>query len=61
MINGVETVAITKLDVLSTFDELKYVWVMKLDGKQLKSFPTDVERLNEVKPIYESFTAGMKI
>jgi adenylosuccinate synthase len=54
MINGVEKVAITKLDVLSTFDELKVCVGYELDGKLLKSFPTDLKRLYDVKPIYET-------
>jgi adenylosuccinate synthase len=54
MINGVEKVAITKLDVLSTFDELKICVGYELNGKQLRSFPTDLKRLYDVKPIYET-------
>jgi adenylosuccinate synthase len=53
MINGVGSVAITKLDVLSHFDKIKVCVCYQLDGKTLKSFPTDVERLSKVKPIYE--------
>jgi adenylosuccinate synthase len=54
MINGVEKVAITKLDVLSTFDELNVCVGYELNGKQLKSFPTDLKRLYNVKPVYET-------
>ena len=53
MINGIDSVAVTKLDVLSQFDEIKVCVGYELDGKQLKSFPTDVERLSKVKPVYE--------
>ncbi|MDP4115152.1 MAG: adenylosuccinate synthase [Bacteroidota bacterium] len=53
MINGLDEVAITKLDVLSEFDEIKVCVAYELDGKQLKSFPTDVDRLSKVKPVYE--------
>ena len=53
MINGIDSVAVTKLDVLSKFNEIKVCVGYELDGKQLKSFPTDVERLSKVKPIYE--------
>ncbi|MCL5028381.1 MAG: adenylosuccinate synthase [Bacteroidetes bacterium] len=53
MINGIDSVAVTKLDVLSHFEEIKVCVGYELDGKQLKSFPTDVERLSKVKPIYE--------
>ncbi len=54
-INGIEEAAITKLDVLSSFEEIKVCTGYELDGKSLKSFPTDVQRLSEVKPIYKSF------
>ena len=52
MINGVGSVAITKLDVLSNFDKIKVCVGYELNGKKLKSFPTDVERLSKVTPIY---------
>ena len=52
MINGIESVAVTKLDVLSSFDEIKVCVAYELDGKTVKSFPTDVERLSRVKPVY---------
>ena len=54
MINGIDSVAITKLDVLSSFDNIKVCVGYEIDGKQLKSFPTDVERLSRVKPVYET-------
>lgn len=54
MINGVDSAAITKLDVLSSFDEIKVCVGYKLDSKKIKSFPTDVDRLNRVQPVYES-------
>lgn len=54
MINGMTSVAITKLDVLSDFDEIKVCVGYELHGKKLKSFPTDVDRLDSVKPIYET-------
>jgi len=53
MINGIGSVAITKLDVLSNFDKIKVCVGYELNGKTLKSFPTDVERLDDVRPIYE--------
>ncbi|MGD8305812.1 MAG: adenylosuccinate synthase [Ignavibacteria bacterium] len=54
MINGVDSVAITKLDVLSAFDEIKVCVGYETNGKRLKSFPSDVERLTKVTPVYES-------
>jgi adenylosuccinate synthase len=53
-INGLDYAAITKLDVLSNFQEIKVCVKYRFEGKILKSFPTDVERLSTVEPIYES-------
>ncbi len=54
MINGIERVAITKLDVLSYLDEIKVCVAYEINGKQLKSYPTDVNQMMQVKPIYET-------
>ena len=54
MINGISKVAITKLDVLSNLDEIKVCVGYELNGKKLNSFPTSVDILDEVTPIYET-------
>ncbi|NMB83523.1 MAG: adenylosuccinate synthase [Ignavibacteria bacterium] len=54
MINGIERVAITKLDVLSYLDEIKVCVAYEINGKQLKSYPTDVNIMMQVKPVYET-------
>jgi adenylosuccinate synthase len=54
MVNGIDEVAITKLDVLSGFDNIKVCVGYEHQGKTLKSFPTDCEKLDNLKPIYES-------
>lgn len=53
MINGIERVAITKLDVLSYLDEIKVCVAYEINGKILKSYPTDVNQMMQVKPVYE--------
>lgn len=53
MINGIERVAITKLDVLSSFSEIKVCTGYEFEGKELKYFPTDNVKLSSVTPIYE--------
>lgn len=60
MINGIDYVAITKLDVLSIFDEIKVCTGYEVDGKRLKSFPTDVNKLVDVKPVYETLPGWKK-
>ncbi|MCX7798373.1 MAG: adenylosuccinate synthase [Melioribacter sp.] len=60
MINGIERAAITKLDVLSYLDEIKVCIGYELNGKKLKNFPTDVNQLTKVKPIYETLPGWKK-
>src|SRR3989339_223795 len=54
MINGIERAAITKLDVLSNFDQIKVCVAYEIQGKNLKSFPTDINKLMNVTPVYET-------
>lgn len=60
MINGIDSVAITKLDVLGTFKTIKVCVGYKLNGKSLNSFPTDVEQLNNITPVYETLDGWME-
>ena len=54
MINGITSVALTKLDVLSNFKQIKVCVAYEINGKRLKSFPTNVNQLNSVTPVYET-------
>jgi len=55
MINGIEKLAITKLDVLDNFDEIHVCVAYEYRGKRLKTFPTDSTSLDRITPVYESF------
>lgn len=55
MVNGVSEIALTKLDVLDSFDEIKICTAYKKDGTVLKHFPTDVRTLETVEPVYKSY------
>ena len=44
--------AVTKLDILDTFKELKVCTGYKLDGKDLPSFPADHALLERIEPVY---------
>ena len=55
MVNGIRQIAVTKLDVLDTFDEMKVCVGYQTGGKLLKSFPNDAETLGGASPVYESF------
>lgn len=54
MINGIDYVAITKLDVLDSFDEINVCVGYRENGKMLKSFPTDVHQFDKIEPVYET-------
>lgn len=60
MINGITDVAITKLDVLSHFPEIKVCTGYEVDGKMLKTFPSDIMHLEKVKPVYKTFKGWNK-
>lgn len=53
-INGITELAVTKLDVLDSFEEIKVCTSYKLDGKELHDFPTDHQTLSRVEPVYRS-------
>ena len=55
MVNGFERIAISKLDVLDNFDAIQVCIGYEVNGKLLKNFPSDVNTLSKVKPIYETF------
>ncbi|MBA4311686.1 MAG: adenylosuccinate synthase [Chlorobiaceae bacterium] len=55
MINGITEIAVTKLDVLDKFDQLKICTGYIIDGKPLKSYPTDSRTLDKVQPVYLIF------
>lgn len=60
MINGIERVAITKLDVLSYLDEIKVCVGYEINGKKIHSYPTDLARMETVTPIYETLPGWKK-
>lgn len=54
IVNGITEIALTKMDVLDTFDEITICTAYKLDGKILKSIPADADTLEQVEPMYET-------
>jgi adenylosuccinate synthase len=53
-LNSLTEIALTKLDVLDTFDEVKVCVAYKINGEVVKNYPDTVERLAEVEPVYET-------
>ncbi len=52
--SGVNGIALTKLDVLDGFDELKICTGYELDGEVLDYLPTAADKQARVKPVYET-------
>ncbi len=54
-VNGIRELAVTKLDVLSDIDEVRFATSYRLDGKKTESMPPDAEALARCEPVYETF------
>ena len=52
-INGFTGIALTRLDVLDTFDTIKICTHYTLDGKKIDHFPSDVNALARCQPVLE--------
>jgi len=52
-VNGLTHLAITKLDVLDTFKEIKVCTNYKMEGKELQSFPNGLSQVALCEPVYE--------
>ncbi|MBQ9812462.1 MAG: adenylosuccinate synthase [Thermoguttaceae bacterium] len=53
-LGGATELSVMLLDVLSGFDEINICVAYELDGKRIDCFPSDVDDLARVKPIYET-------
>ncbi|AFY70524.1 Adenylosuccinate synthetase [Thalassoporum mexicanum PCC 7367] len=53
-INGLDCLAITKLDVLDELSEIKVCIAYELDGEVIQDFPCDSRSFGRAKPIYET-------
>ncbi|MBI2930585.1 MAG: adenylosuccinate synthase [Planctomycetes bacterium] len=60
MINGIDELAITKLDVLDQLDEIKIGVAYELDGRRIDRIPVDVDALARCRPVYETFPGWKK-
>ena len=55
MINGTTELAITKSDVLDSFDEIMVCVAYKIGDEMITDFPADVELLKLAVPLYKKF------
>jgi adenylosuccinate synthase len=53
-INGLDCLAVTKLDVLDNLDEIKVCTAYELDGQVVRDFPSDARAFARAIPIYET-------
>ncbi|MED5339440.1 MAG: adenylosuccinate synthetase, partial [Pseudomonadota bacterium] len=65
-ISGINGIALTKLDVLDSFKEIKICTGYRLKGKRIDYFPSGMSEQKNVRPIYETIkgwgqqTRGLK-
>lgn len=55
-LNGLNYLAVTKLDVLSGLDKIKVCVAYKLDGKRIKHIPADLATFQRCQPVYEAWS-----
>ncbi|OKH18627.1 adenylosuccinate synthase [[Limnothrix rosea] IAM M-220] len=53
-INGLDCVAITKLDVLDTLEEIKVCVAYEIDGETCEHFPSNATLFARCKPVYKT-------
>jgi adenylosuccinate synthase len=54
-LNGISSLILTKLDVLTGFEQLKLCVGYEYEGSIISEMPYDAMKLDEIKPIYEKF------
>lgn len=55
-LNGFDSIALTKLDVLDELDEIKVCVGYEINGARVDTFPAVAKDLRAIKPIYETLT-----
>ncbi len=54
-VNGLDSIAITRLDILDELDKLKICVAYKYNGEILEDYPADLDILSKAEPVYEEF------
>ena len=55
ILSGIDYMAVTRLDILDSFDEIKMCVAYKYKGEILNEIPASLKVLAEVEPVYETF------
>ena len=59
-INGMDCMAITKIDVLDELDKISVCVAYEIDGTQTKDFPSSARQFARCRPIYETLPGWQK-
>ena len=65
-VNGLDTIALTKLDVLDHLEEIQVCTAYRYEGEVLRELPSDLAVLQDCQPVYETMpgwetpTAGIR-
>ena len=54
MVNGLDALALTKLDVLDDLDEIKICIAYRIDGRTTNEVPYDANQMTIAEPVYET-------
>jgi len=52
-VNGLSSLALTKLDCFPDFDKVKLCVAYDINGEETRDFPQELEKIKAAKPIYE--------
>ncbi len=55
MLNGIDEIAMTKIDVLDGMDEVKICTGYEYDGRKIGFIPSQLDEFAKCKPIYKTF------
>ena len=59
-LNSMDSLAITRLDILDGLDTIKMCTGWTIDGKAIQHIPADLSILAQAKPVYETFKGWKK-
>ena len=59
-LNGLDCIALTRLDILDSFQEIKLCVAYRHNGALLDGFPASLKVLGEVEPVYETFPGWLE-
>ena len=60
MVNGMDEIVVTKLDVLDDLPAIKICVGYKFDGKRIDYFPSNIRALERCEPVYETMPGWKK-